>query len=794
MRNLRHILSSLLTISFVAASLPAFAQVVTATLPSATNTFSAAVNPATNKTYVANFVCPGQVCPGPGTVTVINGANNSTTPVTVGVYPYAVAVNATTNKIYVGNACGTDVNCNSPGTVTVIDGATNNTTSVTVGYYPYSLAVNPSTNMIYVGNLCGNDPSCSSPGTVTVIDANNNYSTATVNVGVEPNAVAVNPTTNFIYVANAACFNFPSCTSAGTVTAINGSNNSTQTVNVGIGAFYLAVNSNTNKIYVSNDCGNDSTCSSPGTVTVIDGATNNTSTVNVGFYPEAIVVNPVTNQTYVANNCSNNTCSSAGTTTVINGNNNYSTTTVPAAYHPVYLDIDTVTNKVYVANTCGNDPTCSSPGTLTVIDGATNSTFPIAVGDEPNVLAVNSSTHNVYVPNFIDNTISVVGGETKLQLVSVTPCRLEDTRSGSPIQGGTFATFNLPQLAQTSGCANLSTAAAYSLNVTLVPLSGGRVRYLTIWPAAESQPGVSLMNSLDGRTKADAAIVPAGVSGGVSVYVTDTANVILDIDGYFAPSSQSTLQFYPLTPCRVADSRSSDYPQGLGLPHLSGGVARDFPVLNNTTCIPQGINAAAYSFNLTAIAYPSQGNPLGYLEVWPTGSQPANPVSTLNNPTGTNVANAAIVPAGTSGEITVYASNNTDLAIDINGYFASTGSNGLSLYPTAPCRVIDTRNIGSGQPFSGVLSPPVDVVDSACGVPSVAAGYVFNATVIPAPKLRYLTLWPDGETQPIVSTLNAGDGFVTSNMAVVPNMDGKVNAYASDATQLILDISSYFAP
>jgi hypothetical protein len=31
-------------------------------------------------------------------------------------------------------------------------------------------------------------------------------------------------------------------------------------------------------------------------------------------------------------------------------------------------------------------------------------------------------------------------------------------------------------------------------------------------------------------------------------------------------------------------------------------------------------------------------------------------------------------------------------------------------------------------------------------------------------------------------------------MAVVPNMDGKVNAYASDATQLILDISSYFAP
>jgi hypothetical protein len=61
--------------------------------------------------------------------------------------------------------------------------------------------------------------------------------------------------------------------------------------------------------------------------------------------------------------------------------------------------------------------------------------------------------------------------------------------------------------------------------------------------------------------------------------------------------------------------------------------------------------------------------------------------------------------------------------------------------------------------------------------------------------LGYLTLWPDGEQQPGVSTLNAPDKSVTSNMAVVPNHgDGKVDAYASGTTQLILDISAYFAP
>jgi hypothetical protein len=33
---------------------------------------------------------------------------------------------------------------------------------------------------------------------------------------------------------------------------------------------------------------------------------------------------------------------------------------------------------------------------------------------------------------------------------------------------------------------------------------------------------------------ANAAVVPAGVNGGVDVFVTDTTDVIIDINGYFA--------------------------------------------------------------------------------------------------------------------------------------------------------------------------------------------------------------------------------------------------------------------
>ncbi|HEY5177049.1 MAG TPA: choice-of-anchor tandem repeat GloVer-containing protein [Terriglobales bacterium] len=378
-----------------------------------------------------------------------------------------------------------------------------------------------------------------------------------------------------------------------------------------------------------------------------------------------------------------------------------------------------------------------------------------------------------------------------VQFVPVTPCRLVDTRpqygGNGPIQGGTFRSF---PILQEGGCNIPTTAAAYSLNVTVVPQ--GYLGFLTIWPAGQQRPGISTLNSLDGRIKADAAIVPAGSSGDVSVYVTQTTNVILDIDGYFAPTSGSTLAFYPLPPCRVADTRYTTFPPGLGSPHLSALVERDFPVLLSP-CIPAGVNAQAYSFNFTAVPYPALGDPLGYLEVWPKDQMPQHPVSTLNNLTGTIVANAAIVPAGTGGEIAAFANNDTNLVIDINGYFAPAGQGGLSLYPAAPCRVIDTRQLG--PPFSGTLTPPVDVSNGPCGPPAAARAYVFNATVVPPGALGYLTLWPDGIGRPLqFSTLNAIDGWITSNMAIVSTTNGKVDAYASGLTQLILDISSYFAP
>ena len=364
-----------------------------------------------------------------------------------------------------------------------------------------------------------------------------------------------------------------------------------------------------------------------------------------------------------------------------------------------------------------------------------------------------------------------------LQFVPANPCRVADTRNaigpfgGPAIASGSSRDFYIPQ----STCNIPSNAFAYSLNVTAVPV--GDLGYLTVSPSGGSLPLVSTLNSYDGSVKANAAIVPAGVNGGVNVFVTDTSHVILDINGYFVASSAE--EFFAVTPCRVFDSRNLDGP--LGGPTLAGEQTRHIPVLSSNCGIPG--SAQAYSLNFTVIPK----GPLGYLTTWPTGlSQPL--VSTMNSYNGKVTANAAIVPAGSSGSIDVYVSDEADVVIDVDGYFAPPSSGGLSLYTLKPCRLLDTRN--AAGPFAGELTIPFV---TQCGLPNEAQAFVVNATVLPSSSLGYLSLWPDGDNRPEVSTLNSYDGAVTSNMAVVPTTNGSIDAYGSNQTQLILDVFGFFA-
>ncbi len=154
---------------------------------------------------------------------------------------------------------------------------------------------------------------------------------------------------------------------------------------------------------------------------------------------------------------------------------------------------------------------------------------------------------------------------------------------------GTARSFLVPQ----SGCGAPAGALAYSVNVTALPQ--GPLYYLTLWPTGLSQPLASTLNSWGGIVVANAAIVPAGAGGAVSVFVRNTADVILDINGYFDSSSgQSSFDFYPAAPCCVADTR---YGSGqFSGPSMISSQPRDFPVPLSACSIPAWARAYSYQF------------------------------------------------------------------------------------------------------------------------------------------------------------------------------------------------------
>ncbi|MBV9304285.1 MAG: tail fiber domain-containing protein [Acidobacteriaceae bacterium] len=143
--------------------------------------------------------------------------------------------------------------------------------------------------------------------------------------------------------------------------------------------------------------------------------------------------------------------------------------------------------------------------------------------------------------------------------------------------------------------------------------------------------------------------------------------VALCVAGISLPAlrAQAPLDYVSIQPCRLVDTRNPVGP--LGGPSLPATTVRSFPILSASCGIPS--TAVAYSLNVTVVPTGF----LGYLTVWPTGG--AQPVaSTLNSYLGVAVANAAIVEAGTNGAVSAYATNPTDVILDINGYFLSSSN------------------------------------------------------------------------------------------------------------------------
>lgn len=164
---------------------------------------------------------------------------------------------------------------------------------------------------------------------------------------------------------------------------------------------------------------------------------------------------------------------------------------------------------------------------------------------------------------------SYLSAQIPENFLSVTPCRIADTRTSSggagPIAAGTYRKFTIG-----GKCGIPVSASAFSLNVTAVP--PGTLTFLSVLPApsttSSSPPSSSTLNDPLGTIVANAAIVPSGVNAAVTVYVSNSSDVILDTNGYFVDQTLQPLDGTALGTGSLSQN-SGQYNTGTGFETLS---------------------------------------------------------------------------------------------------------------------------------------------------------------------------------------------------------------------------------
>jgi uncharacterized repeat protein (TIGR01451 family) len=123
-----------------------------------------------------------------------------------------------------------------------------------------------------------------------------------------------------------------------------------------------------------------------------------------------------------------------------------------------------------------------------------------------------------------------------LDLYTLVPCRLVDTRQAAGPLGGPALTSNVERTFPLAGvCGIPANARALALNVTVVTPAG--TGFVQIYPAGAGIPATSVINFVPGKTRSNNAILPLGNGGGVNarsfIAGGGSVHVLVDVVGYF---------------------------------------------------------------------------------------------------------------------------------------------------------------------------------------------------------------------------------------------------------------------
>jgi hypothetical protein len=89
-------------------------------------------------------------------------------------------------------------------------------------------------------------------------------------------------------------------------------------------------------------------------------------------------------------------------------------------------------------------------------------------------------------------------------------------------------------------------------------------------------------------------------------------------------------------------------------------------------------------------------------------------------------------------------------------------------------------------------------VAGAGGVPVGASAAVLNVTAATTAAPGFLTVYPQGSTQPVTANVNYGAGQVTGNRVIVPlstsgPAPGSITIFTSQPADVVVDVSGYYS-
>lgn len=137
-----------------------------------------------------------------------------------------------------------------------------------------------------------------------------------------------------------------------------------------------------------------------------------------------------------------------------------------------------------------------------------------------------------FIGDIDDVVIAKTSPGAGLDFYTLAPCRVIDTRSGSPLVSGQAYSVRVAGV-----CSVPASAKAVALNITAISATGSG--NLTLWPADIARPVASTINFQPGTTRSNNAVLSLAGDGLGDLAVqpamagNGTVHVVIDVTGYF---------------------------------------------------------------------------------------------------------------------------------------------------------------------------------------------------------------------------------------------------------------------